>query len=77
MARGARYDAHVVPGPQMIIVVEGTAAVHLGEEPEQLGDRGAAFAQPGQTLAVVNPGSDFLQVVTFAVTPVSAAPAPT
>jgi mannose-6-phosphate isomerase-like protein (cupin superfamily) len=58
----------------MIIVVEGTAAVHVGEATEQLGDSGAAFAQAGNTLAIANPGSDTLLVLAFAVTPVSAVP---
>jgi quercetin dioxygenase-like cupin family protein len=74
VAPGARYNAQVVPGPQMIIVVEGTAAVHVGEATEQLGDSGAAFAQAGNTLAIANPGSDTLLVLAFAVTPVSAVP---
>ena len=77
VAPGARYDAQVVPGPQMIIVVDGAAAVHVGEATEQLGDGGAAFAQAGNTLAIANPGSDTLLVLAFAVTPVSAAPAAT
>jgi quercetin dioxygenase-like cupin family protein len=77
VAPGARSDAQVVPGPQMIIVVEGAAAVHVGEAREELGDGGAAFAQAGNSLAIANPGSDTLLVLAFAVTPVSAAPAAT
>jgi len=59
----------------MIIVVEGSASVHVGNETQQLGTGGAAFAQAGGTLTVVNPGSDMLQVLDFAVTPSSAVPA--
>jgi hypothetical protein len=49
---------------------------HRGET-RQLSGGGVAFAQAGAALAVVNPGSDTLQVLDFAVTPVSAAPAAT
>ena len=77
MPPGARYDALDVPGPETIIVVEGTAAVHVGDETRQLGGGGAAFAQAGKTLAIVNPGSDTVQVLDFAVTSPSAVPAAT
>ena len=59
----------------MSLVVEGSASVQVGGETEQLGGGGAAFAQAGGTLTVVNPGSDTLQVLDFAVTPSSAVPA--
>jgi hypothetical protein len=71
---GERYDALDVSSPVMIIVVEGSASVQVGGETEQLGGGGAAFAQAGGTLTVVNPGSDTLQVLDFAVTPSSAVP---
>jgi mannose-6-phosphate isomerase-like protein (cupin superfamily) len=59
----------------MIIVLEGSASVHVGDGTQQLGSGGAAFAQAGATLTVVNPGSDTLQVLDFSVTPSSAVPA--
>jgi quercetin dioxygenase-like cupin family protein len=68
---GARYDALDVSSPVMIIVVEGSASVHVGGETEQLGVGEAAFTQSGGTLTVINPGSDTVQVLDFAVTPVS------
>jgi hypothetical protein len=74
---GARYDGLDVPGPVMIIVVEGSASVHVGGETQQLGVGEAAFTQAGGSLTVVNPGSDTLQVLDFAVTPSSAVPAAT
>jgi hypothetical protein len=74
---GARYDALDVSSPVMIIVVEGSASVHVGGETKHLGGGGAAFAQAGGALTVVNPGSDTLQVLDFALTPSSAAPAGT
>jgi quercetin dioxygenase-like cupin family protein len=65
---GARYDAPDVPGPEMIIVVTGSASVHVDNQTRQLAGGGAAFTQAGGTLAIVNPGSDTLQVLRFAVT---------
>jgi Fibronectin type III domain len=70
---GARYDAPDLPGPVMIIGAKGTASVQIGNETTQLSDVVAAFAQTGQTLAIVNSGSDTLKVLDFAVT--SALPA--
>lgn len=64
---GGRYDAVDMGGPEMIIVVDGTAALHVGGGIQQLGAGGAAFAQAGNTLSIVNPGSDTLSVVDFAV----------
>lgn len=72
---GARYNALDVSSPVMIIVVEGSASVHLGNETQQLSSGGAVFAQAGGTLTVVNPSTDTLQVLDFAVTPTSAVPA--
>jgi quercetin dioxygenase-like cupin family protein len=69
---GARYDAPNLPGPQTIIVIEGTAAVHVGGVTQQLRGGHSVLAQEGTTLAVVNPGSDTLRVLDFAVTPLSA-----
>jgi quercetin dioxygenase-like cupin family protein len=65
---GARYDALDVPGPEMIIVVTGSASVHVGAETQQLGRGESAFAQAGSAVTIVNPGSDTLQVLRFAVT---------
>jgi quercetin dioxygenase-like cupin family protein len=71
---GARYDAPDVAGPQLIIVVEGTASVHVGDQTQQVGGGGEAFAQTGNTLAILNPGSDTIEVVDFAL---ASAPSPT
>lgn len=65
---GARYDVPGVPGPDMVIVVEGTATVQIGGETQQLSSGHAAFAQQGQTLAIVNSATDTLKVLDFAVT---------
>jgi quercetin dioxygenase-like cupin family protein len=71
---GGRYDAPDVPGPETIMVTDGTATVNVGGQNQQLGSGGAAFAQLGMTLAIANPGSNTLKVLDFAVT--SAVPAP-
>jgi quercetin dioxygenase-like cupin family protein len=73
VAPGARYDAPSLPGPETFIIVEGTAAVQIGDATRQLGRGAGALAQAGKTVAIVNPGNDTLQVLDFAVTPVSAA----
>jgi quercetin dioxygenase-like cupin family protein len=70
----ARYDVRSVPGPQVILVLQGTAHVQVGDETQQLGGGGAVFVQAGNALAIVNPGSDTVQVLDFAVTPLSAVP---
>ena len=64
---GARYDAPV-RGPEVIIVAEGTAAINISAETEQLGAGGGALAQTGNTIAIINSGSDTLQVIDFALT---------
>jgi quercetin dioxygenase-like cupin family protein len=74
---GARYAALGAPGPQMIVVLQGTAHVQVANENQQLGGSGAVFVQAGNALAIVNAGSDTLQVLDFAVTPSSAVPAAT
>jgi hypothetical protein len=70
---GARYDSAAVPGPETIIVVKGTAEVHVGGEVQQLSSGGGAFAQMGTALAIVNAGSDTLQVIDFAISSASGA----
>jgi quercetin dioxygenase-like cupin family protein len=65
---GASYETPDAPGPQVIVVLEGTAAIHLGDQSTQLSGGGAAAAQPGQILSIVNSGSGTLQVLDFAVT---------
>jgi quercetin dioxygenase-like cupin family protein len=72
---GARYDARDLPGPETLIVVKGTATIDVGDGTQQLGSSGAVFVQAGNALAIVNPGSDTLHVLDFAVTPLSAVPA--
>jgi quercetin dioxygenase-like cupin family protein len=69
---GANYDAPYAAGPQMIIVVDGSATVDVGGESTQLAGGGVAFAQTGQTLAIVNRGSGVLKVLDFTVTSTTA-----
>lgn len=64
----ARYDALDVSGPETIIVLEGTATLHIGDETRHVESGHATFAQAGQKVAIVNPGSDTLQVIAFSVT---------
>ena len=66
---GASYDAPNAQGPQMIVVLGGTATVHVGDQTTQLAGAGAASAQAGETLSIVNSGSGTLQLLDFAVTP--------
>lgn len=75
VASGATYDAPVVQGPQIIVVLQGKATVHIAEETSQLGVQGATMAQPGQTLTIVNSGADPVQVLDFAVMSIAASPA--
>lgn len=69
---GASYAAPDLQGPQIIVVLAGTAAVHVGDQTTQLSSGGADSAQVGQTLAIVDSGSGMLQVLDFEVMPVSA-----
>ena len=66
---GARYGAPDLVGPQLIIVVEGTASVHVGDQAQQVGGGGETFAQTGQGLAIVNQSSGTLKVIDFAISP--------
>jgi quercetin dioxygenase-like cupin family protein len=72
---GATYDAPVMQGPQIVVVLQGNATVRVGAETSQLGVQGATIAQAGQILAIVNSGADPLQVLDFAVTSVAVPPA--
>jgi quercetin dioxygenase-like cupin family protein len=74
---GASYDAPVVQGPQIVVVLEGTSTVRVGDQASQLGVQGATMAQAGQTLTIVNSGGDPLQVLDFAVTSIAGPPAAT
>jgi hypothetical protein len=65
---GATYNAPDAPGPEMIVVLDGSAAVQVGGETTQLGGGGGASAQAGQTLSIVNSGSGTLHALDFAVT---------
>jgi hypothetical protein len=69
---GAQYQSADATGPQMIIVTDGAAAIDIGGQTTHLGVAAGAFAQTGQTLAIANPGSDTLQVLDFALTPLQA-----
>lgn len=71
---GATFDAQVVRGPQIIVVLQGNATVHVGDESSQLGVQGATMAQAGQTLTIVNSGADPLMVLDFALTSVEVSP---
>lgn len=73
---GGRYDAPDVNGPETLIVVQGTASFHIGDETGQVSSGHGSLAQAGKTLVIVNPGSDTLQVLDFMVTPLSVAPSP-
>lgn len=64
----ARYDGLDVSGPETIIVLRGTAALHVGDETRRVESGHATLAQAGQGVAIVNPGSDTLQVIAFAIT---------
>lgn len=72
---GMRYDAPNVAGPQTVIAVAGSGDANIGNQTQKLGGGGADMAQTGQTLAIVNTGSDALQVLDFAVTSLAAMPA--
>jgi mannose-6-phosphate isomerase-like protein (cupin superfamily) len=65
---GVRYDALDMTGPETIIVVNGSAAIHVADETRQLATGQATFAQAGQKVSIVNAGSDTLQVIAFALT---------
>ncbi|HSP09802.1 MAG TPA: hypothetical protein VLU92_09440 [Candidatus Dormibacteraeota bacterium] len=65
---GARYDVPGLPGPEIVVVLQGSATVHIGAATQQLGAGGASFAQLGQALAILNSGSDTLKVLAYAVT---------
>jgi mannose-6-phosphate isomerase-like protein (cupin superfamily) len=64
---GARYEQSGVRGPQMIIVMDGNASVEVGDQTSQLGAGNGTFAQAGQTLAIVNSGSQDLRIIDFSV----------
>jgi mannose-6-phosphate isomerase-like protein (cupin superfamily) len=65
---GARYNATDAAGPQMLIIVEGSATVHVGGQTLQLATGEGAFAQRGTALSITNPGSDPLRVIGFTIT---------
>jgi mannose-6-phosphate isomerase-like protein (cupin superfamily) len=75
VAPGARYDAPNVPGPETVMVVDGTATVSVGAATRQLANGQAALAQPGMTLTILNAGSDYLRILDFALMPAPPAPA--
>jgi mannose-6-phosphate isomerase-like protein (cupin superfamily) len=72
---GATYDAPVVKGPQIVVVLQGSSTVRAGGETSQLGVGGATMAQAGQTLTIFNSGGNPLQVLDFAVASVGGSPA--
>ena len=74
---GATFEAQAMQGPQIVVVLQGNATVHIGDETSRLGVQGATMAQAGQTLSIVNSGADPLLVLDFAVTSVAASPSAT
>lgn len=73
LGASADYEPAVAPGPQMIIVMEGTGTVRVGDQSSRLGAGDGTFAQAGQTVAITNSGSQGLRMIDFTVRP--AAPA--
>jgi quercetin dioxygenase-like cupin family protein len=71
---GGRYDVPAV-GPRIIIVLVGAAAVQLSGQTTSLGVGDATSGQAGQSMAIVNSGSDVLRVLDYTLT--SAAGPPT
>ena len=69
---GANYDEPAVQGPQIVVVLQGNATVHVADETSQLGVQGATMAQEGQTIKIVDSGTDPLQVLDYAVASVAA-----
>lgn len=69
----ARYEPAAASGPQMIIVMQGTATVQVGDQTSHLGTGDGTFAQAGQTLAITNSGSQDLQMIEFTVRPATPA----
>jgi quercetin dioxygenase-like cupin family protein len=65
---GATYKAPDAPGPEMIVVTDGAAAVDIGGETTHLGSGNAAFAQMGQSVSISNQTSSAVFVIDFAVT---------
>jgi quercetin dioxygenase-like cupin family protein len=65
---GATYDVPNASGPELIIVTDGSAAVHIDDQTTELSSSGAAFAQTGQAVAIGNKGSGTLKLLEFTVT---------
>jgi len=74
---GASYDAPVVQGTQIVVVLQGNATVDVGNETSQLGVQGATMAQASQTLTILDPGGDPVEVLDFTVASVGGSPAAT
>ena len=73
---GATYDAPLVQGPQIVVVLQGNATVQVQGETSQLNAREATMAQAGQTLIILNSSGVPLQALDFAVMSLAASPAP-
>ena len=73
LGAGARYEPAAAAGPQMIIVMEGTATVHVGDQTSHLGAGDGSFAQAGQTVAITNSTGQHLQMIDFMVRPATPA----
>jgi mannose-6-phosphate isomerase-like protein (cupin superfamily) len=58
----------------MLFVTAGSVAVQVDSETKQIGGDSAAYAQKGQTVAIVNQGSGTVKVLEFAIVGVPTAP---
>jgi quercetin dioxygenase-like cupin family protein len=73
LGAGARYEPNVAPGPQIVIIMDGTATVQVGDQTSHLGTGDGTFAQAGQILAITNSGNQGLRMIDFAVRPAALA----
>lgn len=64
---GATYDAPNAAGPEMFIVTDGSASIHIGAQTTQLSGSSAAFAQTGQVISIANQGSGTLTLLEFVI----------
>jgi quercetin dioxygenase-like cupin family protein len=74
---GATYQASAVQGPQIVVVLQGSATVRVGDVSTQLTAEGATMAQAGQALTIINSSGGTDLALNFAVASTSASPAAT
>jgi quercetin dioxygenase-like cupin family protein len=65
---GATYNAPDAPGPELIVITDGSAAVQVGDQATQLTAGGVAFAQLGQKVSIGNQSGGSLELIDFVVT---------